>query len=156
RAGLLMIVDQRQIGRGPQMANRATEPEPQGQSESYLVADDAGDTARLLDHFAHPVERFHVEGDEDSVSGAQPHIVPSCNRRLCESAISKPAAFVRPRKVVTCAHDHSEDFPQSHQRMPLADYGNATDGNGSAPTQPKVRPNTGCETRAARESAKRD
>jgi hypothetical protein len=97
------------------MANRATEPEPQGQSESYLVADDAGDTARLLDHFAHPVERFHVEGNEDSVSGAQPHIVPSCNRRLCESAINKPAAFVRPRKVGTYAHDHLRALPRWSQ-----------------------------------------
>src|SRR5215471_21596870 len=93
------------------MANRATEPEPQGQSESHLVADDAGNTARLLDHFAHPVERFHVKGNEDSVGGAQPHIVPSCNRRLCEPAISKPAAFVRPRKVGICAHEQLRQGP---------------------------------------------
>ena len=39
---------------------------------------------------------------------------------------------------------------------PLGD-GNATDGSGSAPAQPqRCRPNTGCETRAAQESAKRD
>src|SRR5262249_20082048 len=110
-AGLLMIVDQRQIGRGAQMANRAAEPKPQGHSESHFVANDAGNTARLLDHFAHLIERFHVEGNEDSVGGAQPHIIPSCNRRLCEPAISKPATFVKPRKVGTYAHDQLPALP---------------------------------------------
>jgi hypothetical protein len=43
------------------------------------------------------------------VGGAQAHIIPSCNRRLCEPAISKPAAFVRPRKIGT--HDQLRRLP---------------------------------------------
>src|SRR5262245_19068087 len=139
------------------MANRATEPKPQGQSEPQLVADDAGDTARLLDHLVHPVERFHVERNEDSVGGAQPHIVPSCNRRLCQPAISKPAAFVRRRKVGTCAHDQLRGLPLwSHHACRSPMTGMRRMAAVALQLSPKVPPNTGCETRAARESAKRD
>src|ERR1043166_2588985 len=91
------------------MANCTTQSETQGYSEPYLITDDARNAGRMLYHLAHLVERIDVERDQDSVGRAQPHAVPSRNRRLREPAIGEPAAFVWPWKIRNCGHDRSED-----------------------------------------------
>src|ERR1700737_3138391 len=86
------------------MAHPIPQTKPQSRGQPHLVADDAGNTGCLLDHFAHVVEGFHVEGNQDSMARPEPHIVPLGNCRSCEPAVSEPAALVEFGKVSACGH----------------------------------------------------